>query len=268
MLLVEHTELYLSATAVACITHGHGGRHLMCSIDELLGGGAFEGGLLELAGESSSGGPLRARPCCKIAALYSTSGLLCGWRNAASLSHGWLQDPLMLQKDSALSGQPYSFWLLLTYNSVTGHLANLFIPAPLSSNNGGTGNGPGTELPERAEHSILLRGSLEHTHTHTTRGMETCIRPFPSPSRCTGKTQLCLLATASAACMGEHVVYIDTTNSFSAPRLAQIISKLPVRVLLLLLLLLLSQQHCACNGGCGPYERHASNPFSCAVLCN
>lgn len=167
MLLVEHTELYLSATAVACITHGHGGRHLMCSIDELLGGGAFEGGLLELAGESSSGGPLRARPCCKIAALYSTSGLLCGWRNAASLSHGWLQDPLMLQKDSALSGQPYSFWLLLTYNSVTGHLANLFIPAPLSSNNGGTGNGPGTELPERAEHSILLRGSLEHTHTHT-----------------------------------------------------------------------------------------------------
>jgi hypothetical protein len=38
-----------------------------------------------------------------------------------------------------------------------------------------------------------------------------------------GKTQLCLSAAASAASRGEQVIYMDTGNSFSAVRMAQLL---------------------------------------------
>lgn len=47
-------------------------------------------------------------------------------------------------------------------------------------------------------------------------------RLLPACTRA-GKTQLCHMAAATTALGGRAVAYVDTTNSFSAPRLAQML---------------------------------------------
>lgn len=44
------------------------------------------------------------------------------------------------------------------------------------------------------------------------------------PCAASGKTQLCLMAAAHTVSRGERVVYIDTSNAFSARRLVEIMS--------------------------------------------
>eukprot|EP00983_Pelagomonas_calceolata_P125314 1161200-Pelagomonas_calceolata.AAC.6 len=58
-----------------------------------------------------------------------------------------------------------------------------------------------------------------------------CVRNTAAFGTAASKTQLCHMVAATVACMAEYVLYIDTTNSFSARRLAQIVSQLPVCML-------------------------------------
>lgn len=85
----------------------------------------------------------------------------------------------------------------------------------------------GNDLLHRLRESRLLPSGCEALDTKLLcGGMREGQMLEIAGDSASGKTQLCILATAYTMSRGEHVAYLDTSNSFSAVRVAELYSNI------------------------------------------